>query len=359
MPLGGSSNTTTVQRSDPWTGVQPELRSLYGRAGELSQDVAPFYPGQTFAGFDPLQTTGMTGAVDYATGQLPGMVSGYQSTLGRMLDAPLNITQDPAYLNAIAANRSSVMDALTEDMLPSVRSGATAAGQFGGSRQGIAEGQAIGDAAEALARANAQTGLGMYDTASRTAAMAAGQMPGALQLGFTPSQTMMDIGGMQQGMTQQGIDEAIARHYYPQTAGRENLAWLNSILTGASPYAGQTTTAPGQSRAAGALGGALMGSQLVPGIASALAPAGMTVASAASPWLSGLGALGGALAFSDRRLKRNIVKVGKHGPHNLYAFNYAWGGPQHLGVMAQEVQETHPEAVTEVAGYLAVDYGRL
>jgi hypothetical protein len=43
----------------------------------------------------------------------------------------------------------------------------------------------------------------------------------------------------------------------------------------------------------------------------------------------------------------------------LYLFQYIWGGPTHIGVMAQDVAQIIPEAVHEVCGYLAVDYSKL
>lgn len=66
------------------------------------------------------------------------------------------------------------------------------------------------------------------------------------------------------------------------------------------------------------------------------------------------------LAFSDARLKRDVVKVGDD-PRGFgwYEFEYVWGGGRQLGVMAQEVERVIPYAVVEVAGYKAVDYGRL
>ncbi|WEF34855.1 hypothetical protein [Pseudoduganella chitinolytica] len=72
---------------------------------------------------------------------------------------------DASISGAIAQNRlgfQQLQDDSTENLLgsilPSIRSGAIASGQFGGSRQGIAEGNAIGTAQRELARAAAQFG---------------------------------------------------------------------------------------------------------------------------------------------------------------------------------------------------------
>lgn len=90
--------------------------------------------------------------------------------------------------------------------------------------------------------------------------------------------------------------------------------------------------------------------------------------------IGALGSIGGAFAgsplgsaaigslFSDRRLKENIVCVGKtkYGL-NLYHFNYIRDPhTRYQGVMADEVKEIMPEAVrTGNDSFMSVDYGML
>lgn len=61
-------------------------------------------------------------------------------------------------------------------------------------------------------------------------------------------------------------------------------------------------------------------------------------------------------SISDPRMKRNIKRVGKENGHNIYEFNYVGENQKYIGVMADEVQETHPDAIEEVNGYLTVNY---
>lgn len=67
-----------------------------------------------------------------------------------------------------------------------------------------------------------------------------------------------------------------------------------------------------------------------------------------------------ASMFSDERLKENVTEAGERNGFKLYDFNYI-GEPEtrYRGVMAQDVLETMPDAVSEINGYLAVDYGQL
>jgi hypothetical protein len=64
--------------------------------------------------------------------------------------------------------------------------------------------------------------------------------------------------------------------------------------------------------------------------------------------------------FSDRRLKTDIVRSGSENGFPMYEYAYRWEPTRrYRGVMAQDVVRTRPDAVFEVAGVLAVDYGRI
>lgn len=67
-----------------------------------------------------------------------------------------------------------------------------------------------------------------------------------------------------------------------------------------------------------------------------------------------------AAAASDRRIKQDIKPLGQENGHNIYEFAYK-GAPEkrYIGVMAQEVAETHPEAVTDIDGVLHVFYDKI
>lgn len=84
-----------------------------------------------------------------------------------------------------------------------------------------------------------------------------------------------------------------------------------------------------------------------------------------SEWGPGLIEGGGkvgaaAILASDRRLKKNIVKLfDRPDGIGVYKFEYLWGG-KHIGVMADEVENIIPEAVfTHSSGYQMVDYSKL
>lgn len=75
--------------------------------------------------------------------------------------------------------------------------------------------------------------------------------------------------------------------------------------------------------------------------------------------------LGGAsdlagMYFSDRRVKRDIRRIGTHARgFGLYEFRYIGERGRRVGVLAQEVRRVMPEAVASNCGVLMVDYSQL
>lgn len=71
-----------------------------------------------------------------------------------------------------------------------------------------------------------------------------------------------------------------------------------------------------------------------------------------------LGNLGGSI-FSDARLKEDIEKVGElYDGTGVFRYTYKGDDVPRIGVMAQEVEQRRPDAVTEIGGYKAVDYAK-
>jgi hypothetical protein len=97
------------------------------------------------------------------------------------------------------------------------------------------------------------------------------------------------------------------------------------------------------------------------GIGNANANADLALNSAGANSLNALlsaGSLGASL-FSDARLKEDIEPVGElYDGTNIYRYRYKGDDTPRIGVMAQEVEKTNPDAVIEVGGYKAVDYSK-
>lgn len=76
--------------------------------------------------------------------------------------------------------------------------------------------------------------------------------------------------------------------------------------------------------------------------------------------MAGYGQMAGMAAmmmFSDRRLKTDIVRIGRTDDGQpIYRFRYLDSPMFQIGLMADDVEKVCPEAVVEVGGYKMVDY---
>jgi hypothetical protein len=158
---------------------------------------------------------------------------------------------------------------------------------------------------------------------------------------------------------QQAYNQALTNYQLP-------LNMLSALRTGAQVTNPTFVNTPNQAVTAGAdlLGATQMGSNYN--------LANFNAANASQGGLnSGLFGLGaaGIMAMSDIRTKENIRKIGEL-PNGLNVYEYEYkdefknrpfaGAGKHIGVMAQEVFEHTPEAVTFTNdGYMMVNYGAL
>jgi hypothetical protein len=116
---------------------------------------------------------------------VPGMEQANQAALGnyQFLSNAADVANNPYVQGMMSANQQQVNQNLTRNLLPGIQNAAGAAGAMGGSRMGLAQGQALGDTSRNLANTNAQMMLGAY-----------GQGLNAQQ------SALSSLGGLQQGM---------------------------------------------------------------------------------------------------------------------------------------------------------------
>lgn len=180
-------------------------------------------------------------------------------------------------------------------------------------------------------------------------------------------QSASATGGLRGG----NVQAALAQ-FRPQML--QNQIDLQYSRLGGLTELGQTTTQNlarlGQASAAGQGVAGMESARAISGLYGDIgaSQAGRAIAEqkAQSQFQSGLLNLGGQFIpsigkmFSDQRLKRNIRKLGSR-PDGLgvYEFDYVWGGGKNIGLMAQEVINVYPHAVSMVDGYFAVNYDQV
>jgi hypothetical protein len=142
--LGWSQQTPTM------SNASMQAAGMNAAQGNAAQINAPSQNGVNLAPTYQNMLSGASGNNPYLTGQI-------QQGINQANDA---------YSNSMTnATRN-----LTQNVLPAINSGAVAAGGYGGSRQGIAQGNAIGQYGTALAQAGSQMGMNNQDAAANAQA---------------------------------------------------------------------------------------------------------------------------------------------------------------------------------------------
>ena len=200
------------------------------------------------------------------------------------------------------------------DVLASIGSQASSAGAFGGTRQGIAEAELGRTLLEQIGSTSGSLrSQGFQDAADRALSAIGGQA----QLDRQRALDLLNLGGLQT----------------------------------------QTATAPAEFL--------LSAAQTLPTAAGTLTPfkneglVGRTIGAAGQ--LGQLASIGAGLgALSDKRAKENITYLRKENGHKIYSFNYKGDKAKYEGVMAQDLLDTMPEAVSMGDdGLYRVNYGML
>jgi hypothetical protein len=198
----------------------------------------------------------------------------------------LDITKNPGLAGNIDAATRPITQALTEQALPAIRDSAEKSGNFGSSRQGIAEGLASGRASQAIGDATSGIVSKAYDTNVNAQLKALGLLPSTVGTQTTGDLTTSNVGDVRQGMTQALLGQDVSNFNYDQLAPYLQSKDMMSLLTGLPGGTTQTTsTGPQKNPLTAALGGAAAGASL----GSMFGPAGTAGGAGLGTLLSFLG----------------------------------------------------------------------
>jgi len=253
---------------------------------QFAASVPQRYQGTTIAGFDPSQVAGQQGALQSAGTQTDLARSGAGTTLDWLNPNALDITKQPGLQGNIEAATRPITQALTEQALPAIRSSAEQSGNFGSSRQGIAEGLASGRASQAIGDATSNIVSKAYGTNVDAQLKALGLLPQTTQTQTAGDLTTSNVGDVRQAMSQAQLGEQVGNFNWDQLAPFLQSKDIMSLLTGL-PGGSTTTTASGPqknmltSSLGGAASGAALGSMFGP-IGTGVGAVGGSIL----PWLS-------------------------------------------------------------------------
>ncbi len=267
QPAQQTSTTVTQQELSPQQQQLLELAVPF--AETFGQQPLQLFPGQTIAPRGPLELEGQQLAIDLARSGLPdflGPIAGGQQFLSS--GAALFPQTNPALQAATEAAVRPLTQAFEQNILPNIRGEANLAGQFGGSRQGIAEGIAGQGLLQSVGDVSATMQSQAYQTALENMTRSLFAAPGITGLTTLPSDILSTVGAGNRAFEQAQINEQVQRFSTEQLLPllqAQGLAGLAMGLPGGQTIAQSTgpspfgTTSPWQTGFAGAAGGAALG----------------------------------------------------------------------------------------------------
>ena len=319
MAGGGSKpapvQETTKQVSEPWDEQKEYLKTGFERAeSDVLNTPTEYYGGSTVVPFSPESELAIQGMANRGMYGSPLMQGAQNQALNTIQGGFLG--QNP-YMDALTDN-------IAAQVIPQVQS------QFGLAGRG-GSALAASTASDAMTRALAPYAYGSYESERGRMMDAMGMAPSFAEQDWRDLTGLAQAGAAREQKAQQDLQDDINRFYFGQEEPRNRLAQYMGLIQG--NYGGTTTR-----DAAGS----------VPG-------------SGGNPLLQGLGiaaSLGSMFMPSDRRVKEDVKRLGTlDNGLPVYSFRYIWGGPVHIGLMAQDVETVFPETVKEIGGIKAVNYG--
>lgn len=290
------------------------------------------------AGFDPLQTQGQEMVLGSTDAMQNIVGSAGQGNAFLSSGAALDPNSNPALRATIDASTRPIIQNLMETVMPSIRNNAVATGNFGSSRQGIAQGLATGRAATAVGDTAAKVATAGYNSGLDAMGKAQANAAGVAGAQAIPGMTTSGVGDVRQALAQMLLGEQGQRHNYEQTG---DLMMARELM----------------SLAQGVPGGTAISSASVPEQDPMMQYLGMAIQAAGAA-----AKMAPMMAASDRNLKDAIIPVGElSNGLKLYTFHYK-DDPfktRHWGVMAQEVEDVLPSAVVMHNGVKSVNYREL
>lgn len=301
---GGSSNTTQTTTNTPWSGVQKPLKNIYSRADQLynSGDLGALGPESAYTqlarGLAANRAlSGGYGITDSAVGVANDTLQG-------------NYLYGNPYQNeAIRYAQQPVIDAFNQDVAPSIDATFARAGGLGSGAYAAARNRAEDTLARNLAGSATQAGYQNFqDERTRQTQMAA-FAPQLENAGYSDIDRLATVGAQEDARAQ------------AEASQQQRALQTYASLINASPIFSNSTTSGTQS------GGGGGSNNLATGLGAALSL--------------------GSLFFCDERLKTDIKRVGRLDTgEGVYTFRYKGGKTVHMGVMAQEIEENYPDAVS-------------
>lgn len=363
MAGGGGTQTTTQQVNTdmgPWKPQQSFLTDVFGSAKGLYDSGAGtgYYPGKTVAGFTPGQTQGYQQIIDQGLKGSPLMPAANKTALDTINGSYLDPNTNPWIKKSFEAGADSVGNAYKTITAPQTDATMAMAGRYGSGSYANMRGNDERALGTTLNNLETSTYGANYAQERQNQLNQTNNVGSLIQAGYLDPTAAVNAGGAVQGQNQKEIDAEIAKFNFTRDAPWMNLARYKSMVDGSYGQSGTQNTTSQQPMPQGNSAGMALGGILGAGSVAGQLGWSPFGAGAAAGAMSPATMFGPAMALSDARAKDDIKSVGKtHDGQNLYSFRYKGDPTPHVGLMAQEVERTKPEAVvTHPSGYKMVNY---
>jgi hypothetical protein len=361
--MGSNPTTTQTQQSQssPWSPAVPQLTSLLGNIGNINTGVTP---GQSagvnslisgaggIPSFAPQATNtanvlfGGGGASTYAPFQMDAYNKLNSSLAPLTNPGSLNPMSTPGFGDALRTVNSDITNQVNDQFAGAGRDLSP------GNTTALARGLSQGEGGLIANQYNANAGnlTNASNSLYGAGAGTAGALTGFNQLGNANMLSGVGAAGAIPGLAMAPGQAQLGAANTGYNLPFGNLSSAESLLTPIAALGGQSS-GTGTSQTQVPLWQQILGGGMgAAGAAGSLfgAPAGGTSA------VSGMMSL-----FSDIRVKENVDRIGElHDGSPVYSYNYIGDPVPRIGLMAQDVERTRPDAVTDVGGIKAVDYGK-
>lgn len=268
---GPTQSTSTTQNYSPEeaarrTQVMDEALKVYHQTAP--QIAASGYPGAKPVPFSQETLAAQNLAVQNAFGAQQG-IDQINAGVNYGMTTAMDVENNPYLAKAVEGAIRPITQSYTDTggVMSQIRDGAVDAGQFGSSRQGVAEGIAGGRYAQEIGDVSSKMYSAAYDKGQDTFARTLMFAPQALETGMLPVNWLSSVGAQKEDLAQMEANyatDATMWDYNSQWAPLNNLA--NLIYGAGSSQATATSTQPGapRNRLGGAAGGAMAGASFGP-----------------------------------------------------------------------------------------------
>lgn len=264
-----SGFNTSKSNVEPWKEQIPYLekgferaQDVYGPKGSFMQ--TEYFPDQTLAGFDPYQTMGQESILNYARGDRPKALQSHaENALLRQLGGRVPTGAGTPW-NAMADTyRTQAEDQMAQG-LANVRQGMVGSANMpvqpgGGSRGDLAQERILGQGQKAIAQNLASMYGGAYGQAQQDVTRGMQAYPSIMGAPLSMYGAVADVGADRRAMTQEDINQGMARYDYNVT--RPQNALQNYMASISGNYGGTTSSTPSPLSSLGQLGSLALGLQ--------------------------------------------------------------------------------------------------